>query len=307
MVYDASSDLSAFIMKATLSEITKQGYIERIRQLEKILDKPLFTIIKDAAASIKRIQSVYKVNTSLKSYLSVILSLFRHVPGLKEQLAKPYEAWSEAFKAADKAVEDRYKQNAPTERQEQGYLPWAEIVAKHATLKKGTEDRLLLGMYTLIYPLRADFNKVRLYTVVPKAPEANYIHMRKASCKLSLSEYKTSTKHGVFEKELPTPLCQDIRDSLGSRPRDYLFVMTNGAPYDKSKSFIHYANRAFERIFDRPLTISLLRHSFISSLDFNTLTVAEKEAIAGEMLHTTRLQDQYRLIFAGSPQLKSAL
>lgn len=297
VTYDIETDFAAFIQKTSLSDITKQGYTERIRQLEKILDKPLFAIIKDAHASIKRIQEVYKVNTSLKAYLSVILSIFRHVPGLKEQLSKPFEAWAEAFKVADKAVEERYKQNAPTDRQEKGYLQWADIVSKRATLKKGSEDRLLLAMYTLIYPLRADFNKVRLYDVVPKNPEANYIHTRKGGCKLFLTEYKTSAKHGTFEKELPAALCQDIRDSLDTRPRDYLFVMTNGMPYDKSKSFIHFANRTFERIFERPLTISLLRHSFISSLDFNTMTVAEKEAIAAEMLHTTRLQDQYRLIF----------
>lgn len=295
--YDASTDLVAFLRKTELSDITKQNYVERVRQLEKILAKPMFTIIKDAAASIKQIQEFYKVNTSLKSYLSVILSIFRHVPGLKEQLPKQFEAWSEAFKAADKSVEDRYKQNAPTKRQEEGYLPWEEIVAMRKELQRGSQERLLVAMYTLIYPLRADFNKVRLYTTVPKDHDANYIHMRKTGCKMFLNEYKTFAKHGTFEKELPAALCEEIHDSLTAEPRDYLFVNRKGKPYENSKAYIKFANHTFNTIFERPLTISLLRHSFISSLDFNVMTVAEKEAIAGEMLHTTRLQDQYRLIF----------
>jgi hypothetical protein len=33
------------------------------------------------------------------------------------------------------------------------------------------------------------------------------------------------------------------------------------------------------------------------TLDFNTLTIAEKERIASEMRHTIKIQDQYRLIF----------
>jgi len=52
-----------------------------------------------------------------------------------------------------------------------------------------------------------------------------------------------------------------------------------------------------KKLFNKPLTISLIRHSYINSLDFNKLSVIEKENIAKDMAHTVNTQDRYRLIF----------
>ena len=303
-LFDKTSDFSKVFGNLELSAVTKQNYIDRMKTLEKLFDSDMFTIIKDASKSIAVLKTAYKTETSLKAYLSLVLSLFRHVPDLKEQLLKQSKIWLEAFKETDKAVEERYKKNEPTERQTEGYVPYDKIVAKRDSLTKGSIERLLLGMYTHIYPLRGDFNQVRLYKTVPSKPEANYIHMGKQKCKLVLSEYKTSATHGVFEKELPPALCEEIHTSVEKCPRDYLFVTSDRTPFEKARSYVTFANRIFAKLFKCPLTISLIRHSFISTLDFNTLTIAEKEAIATEMRHTTRLQDQYRLIFKGEKELQ---
>lgn len=295
--YSRESRLTDYLANAELSALTKQNYIDRIRALEKLADKSIFDIVKEAAASIELIRKTYPLDTTRKMYSSVVLSLFRHVPGLKIQLSKAYILWTEAFKEHDQAVEDRYKTNAPTDKQKAGYVPYAEIKAKRFDLPAGSMERLLLALYTDIYPLRADFNKVRLYKSLPSSLEPNYIHLKKNGCKLYLNEYKTANKHGTYEKELPASLCEEIHDSLEKTPREWLFVNANKEPFELSNSFTHYVNKLLKKIFQRPLTISLIRHSFISTLDFNTLTIAEKEQIAKEMTHTTRLQDQYRLIF----------
>jgi hypothetical protein len=292
------SPLTDYLLKTNLSPLTKQNYIDRIHQLEKLLDHSILDIIKNAENSIMVIRKTYPLDTTRKMYITVIMSLFRHVPHLKEQYNKAFMIWSSAFKDHDKAIEEKYKMNEPSEKQKAGYVAYDEIKEKRFTLPKGSIDRLILAFYTDIYPLRADFNRVRLYKTVPESHEPNYIHMRKAgACKLYLNEYKTYAKHGTFEKELPATLCQEIYDSLEENPRDWLFINANKEPFDLSNSFIHYINNRLKRIFGKPLTISLIRHSFISTLDFNKLTIAEKEIIAKEMTHTIRLQDQYRLIF----------
>lgn len=295
--YNSDSDFSAILLKTSLSDLTKQNYIDRLHHLEKSFDKSIFDIIKQAETSIRKIKELYDLDTTRKTYLSVILSVFRYAPGLKEQLPKQFILWSNALKKSDEAVENRYKKNAPSDKQKDGYVPYEEIKQKRFTLKEGSDERLLLAMYTDIYPLRADFNKVRLYKTLPAKHEPNYIHMKKTGCKLVLNEYKTASKHGKYEKELPDTLCEEIHTSLTLKPRDYLFVNINKEPFELSNSFTHYANRILKKLFDKPLTISLIRHSFISTLDFNKLTIEEKEQIASEMCHTTKLQDQYRLIF----------
>jgi len=288
-------DLTEYLQKADLSPATKNSYIERIRQLERLFEKPIHLIIKEAP--IKKLRTTYPMDTTYKMYLTVILSLFRHAPHLKEEFAKQHAQWVNAFTEADKAIEERYKTNAPTEKQTNGYVPYQEIIQKRDTLRKGSNERLILAMYTYIKPLRADFNQIRLYKTLPKNHEPNYIHMKKTGCTLFLNEYKTAKTHGTYEKELPKELCQEINDSLEINPRDYLFETTDHKPFDKTNSFNKYVNRTLQRIFNKPLTISLIRHAFIATLDFNTLTIKEKEEIAKEMCHTLRLQDQYRLIF----------
>lgn len=296
-VFDKTYDFSKVFCNLDLSPVTKESYLDRMRALEKLFNTDMFSIIKDASKSIKILKATYKNEKSLKMYLSLVLSLFRHLPDLKAQLTKSSELWAQAFKETDQAVEEQYKQNKPSDRQLEGYVPFDEIKAKRDSLQKGSIERLLLGMYTHILPLRGDFNKIRLYKSVPTKPEANYIHMTKQKCKLVLTEYKTSATHGTYEKDLPAPLCEEVHESLEKHPRDYLFVTSDRTPFENARSYVKFANRIFAKLFGKPLTISLIRHSFISTLDFNTLTIAEKEAIATDMRHTTRLQDQYRLIF----------
>jgi len=296
--FGPDSDLYQIIRDAPVAETSRTVYAERLQWIERLIGKSLFDAIEDAPASIKKLKAHYKQATTLKGVLSAVLAVFRHSPDFKVQLAKAHQQWYEAFSAADKEVEERYKKNQPSEKQAAGYVPFAEIVAKREELEKGSDERLLLAMYTHILPLRADYNRVRLYKDgVPAKPEPNHIVMKKTGCVLHLNEYKTSAKHGEFVKQLPDALCEEIHASLKNYPREWLFVKRGGGPFDSANSFIHYASRTFLRLFKKPLTISLVRHSFINTLDFNTLTIEQKEAIAEEMRHTTRLQDQYRLIF----------
>jgi len=298
-VCSPETDFIGIIEGSELSPVTKTGYCNRIRYMCASLKADFFSIVKDYKKSIAWIEANYENATSKKTYLSTALSAFRHCEGLKEQLPAAYKAWFDAFSRMDKAVEERYKRNEPSEKQAEGYVPFGDIEKKRDELEEGTEERLLLGMYTWIYPLRADFNYVRIYSgaTVPSHHVPNYLHMATKGCTLVLSEYKTSSTHGVFKKVLPDVLCKEIRASLDKRPREWLFVTSDGKPFEKANSYNRYANRMLARLFGKPLTLSLIRHSFIDTLDFNKLTIAEKEEIALEMRHTTRMQDQYRLIF----------
>ena len=240
--------------------------------------------------------------------------MFRHNEGLKEQQAAAYQEWYAAFQEINGAIDERYKNNEPSARQKEGYVPYAEIVAKRDALPEGGDDRLLLSLYTYLPPLRCDFNRLRIYDADPAAASAlaaaaaepaelNYIVLpRRASgganvALLVLGEFKTRAHHAEpLRKELPEGLVEQLRLSVHARPRDWVFMDRSGGPYSPM-SYTKWANRALARLFGRPLTVSLIRHSFINTLDMNTLTIAEKEKIAHDMAHTVAVQDRYRLIF----------
>jgi hypothetical protein len=296
--FTARTDFLKPIMEAELSDVTRKIYLERWRVILQHHQVDIFTILTQPKKYIAWIKNTYESLATQKSYLSAVLAVFRHNVGMKEQRNKAYRDWYAAFQAIHDQIDERYKRNEPSSRQKEGYVPFEEVVKARDRLEKGTDERLLLSIYTHIPPLRADFNRVRLYegALPSSSREKNYIHLRDAKAILVLREFKTAGKMDDYEKELPQALVEEIEASVARHPRDYLFEDREHKPY-RASTFNKWANRILARIFGKNLTISLMRHSFINSLDFNKLTVAEKEAIARDMTHTVGTQDRYRLIF----------
>lgn len=299
--FNEKSPLLDGIMNANLSSTSKRVYLERLKVLMQQHTSDLYTIVTEPTKYIEWIHKTYESDQTRKSYLSGVLALFRHNPGLKDQEKQAYLAWYEAFQKVHERIEDRYKRNEPTEKQKAGYVPYDQVVAARDTLKKGSDERLLFSMYTYLPPLRCDFNRVRIFKGhVPDGDaekEPNYIVLANKDATLYLNEYKTKNKATApYEKKLPEALVQELKASLDERPRIWLFLDSNGNPFHP-KSYTKWANRIFARVLKKRMTISMIRHAYINSLDFNKITVAEKEAIARDMAHTVGTQDRYRLIF----------
>lgn len=301
--YDEESPLLEGIMKSTISSTSKRVYLERLKVLMQQHTVDLYTLVSEPKKYIEWIKTKYESDQTRKSYISGVLALFRHNPGLKEQEKEAYSAWYAAFKEVHERIEEKYKHNQPSERQKENYVPYSQIVAARDKLPKGSSERLLFAMYTYLPPLRCDFNRVRIYkghapsAEDDKEKEANYIVMTQKEAILYLNEYKTTSKSSsAYEKKLPEELVEEIKSSLQDNPRSWLFLDNNNQPFHP-KSYTKWANRIFARVLKKNMTISMIRHAFINSLDFNKITVAEKEAIAKDMAHTVGTQDRYRLIF----------
>lgn len=288
------------ISEAKLSEITKKTYLERLKFLLQNTKADLYDIISHPAKYIEWIKNHSASLQTQKSYISAILAVFKHTPHLKDKEKMHYYQWYYEFKKIHNIIDNRYKQNEPSQKQKDAYVPFSEIVAKRDTLTKGSKDRLLLSLYTYLPPLRSDFNRVYIYTTpAEKYEEDNYILLfENDNSYLVLNEYKTKKNNDKYEKKLPEDLIAEIRASLEKQPRNWLFIDRSGEAYN-SGSFTKWANRTLKILFKKALTISLIRHSFINNLDFNKLTVDAKEKIAKDMAHHITTQDRYRLIFNG--------
>lgn len=296
--YNTQSPFIDSIVNASLSPISKKIYLERLRKMMQVMEKDIFTLVTKPKQTIAWIRETYPSLQTQKSYVSAILAVFRHNEGLKDQEKQAYDEWYAMFQGVHKEIDERYRRNEPTDRQKEAFVPFADIVRARDTLQKGSAERLLFSMYTYIPPLRCDFNKLRIYhQMVPSNnTEKNYILLKGAESKLVLNEFKTERKSQGYEKLLGEELLKEIEASLENDPRTWLFMDRNGQPYS-AKSYTQWANRVFAKVLHKPMTVSLIRHSYINSLDFNTLTVAQKEEIAKDMAHTVGTQDRYRLIF----------
>lgn len=204
--YGATSDLLKAIIDAELSQVSKKVYIERLRTMVREFDTTVYWIIIHPDEVLKWIAKKSDVLSTQKSYIISVMAVFKHNDGLKAQLDKYYQIWFKKFTEIDEAITKRYKTNEPSERQLNAYVAFRDIVKKRDSLESGTMDKLLLGFYTHIRPLRADFNAVFLYGVgegmggvLPKNEkdrEANYIVVENATkAKLVLHEFKTQRSH----------------------------------------------------------------------------------------------------------------
>lgn len=302
------SEIEAAVLAADLSPVSKTNYTARFRGLKKMFPgQPLEYFIKNPTVVYNKICSTYTSVQTRKALISAVLTMFRYNPRLKESCSRFYDMWRNYFDRTHQQGEVKFRDNKPSERQIEAHVPWDEIISKRDGLDKSSVAYLFLCMHTMIPPIRADLNEVAIFvgskpTVSQTKSVANYMLVsdptRQCKITLVLSEFKTSgkrTKH--YEKVLPPQLCSVVRQSLIHQPRKYLFVSPrSGQPFD-GKSYSNYINRLLLKIFQKPLTISTIRHSFISHLDHDKLTTGEKQDLADDMMHSPLMFDKYRLLF----------
>ena len=96
-----------------------------------------------------------------------------------------------------------------------------------------------------------------------------------------LREFKTQDrKHPVlYTRSLGFELTRELRASLEKDPRTFLFTESNTSkPYTHS-ALAMYARRTLQKLFGKPCTLTLLRHSYISHmLAYGQLTIREPRA-----------------------------
>ena len=189
---------------------------------------------------------------TLKALLDSLIALLKHSTELREKFPTARGDMNQLYERVTKAAGDRYENNQPTERQKAAYVTWADVVAKRdeflatsARSSPGSIDAVLIAVYTLLPPMRADLGRVRIYKVPgdPVPADASLVEPNHLvwtlpsptppsseasggthSMRLVLSEYKTAAKKGLHEADLPAPLVDVLVRSLSARPRQHLVV-----------------------------------------------------------------------------------
>jgi hypothetical protein len=212
------------------------------------------------------------------------------------------------------SIRDKYKQlrhensaeinqrrisNKPTEIQLQKagtYLKYSDIVAKRDSLEDGDINKLLLGFYTHIPPVRADYFATEIINIGETPQEPNYITIcDKQTSKLVITDFKTKQRYGSIEHTLPPLLHRQLFISLHKHPRRYLFVNRYDKPFTRP-AFSQWAHERLTTLFQKELTLTIIRHLFVSTLDFN-MSADKLKMIGDKMGHSLGLQKTYQWNF----------
>lgn len=288
------------IKNATLSKHSIRQYTSKLMTLVDVTKHDIEWIIDHPDDVFKAIQVHFDAAQTRKAYMAAILALFKHFKDLKTSKKTQYVKYYNYYKEVYEEVRDKYRSGMPSDKQKEAYVPWEEVLAKREELAKdqfGSKHHLLLSMYTYIPPLRQDFLNIKLVPKMPfgaKAAKGNFIVLKKSESTIVLNDFKTAKAYKHFEKKLPDELHAIIHKSLSLQPRDYLFVDSEGNPYQKDDSYYKFVSRALHEIFKRPTTVNTLRHSFIIFERKQDRTPGEEEDTARDMLHSVAEKNLYR-------------
>lgn len=294
---------------------TLESYRSSLRTLQAVMEgahgergrtPPLTWIACNPRTVLRRLLAEYSNDGTRRRFVAAVRALFKHNPALTETNPTCALRWGRALESLNALHKERAESGEPSEREREAWVPWKEVLRAERRLAEedpGGPDHLLLAMYCLMEPLRQNFGNVRIYGTHPPAETAAPNHLillrnneagGAGRAFLVLNDYKTSKRYGTFKRELPPPLVRILFKSLEAHPRRYLFVDRSGNPYEKQNSFTQHSNRTLERIFGRKVTVSLLRHAFISNLDFNEEPPSSLFQKARNMTHSIAMQQLYR-------------
>jgi hypothetical protein len=268
--------------------------------------KSIIHIILDKKQAIDILtSSLDKVtNTNLHGYYSSIIAFIEvntQLPKLfnKTLLENILQDWIKLRKENESPIVEQRLQNKPTKTQSSKggvNITFDDIIKKRDSLKYASPERLLLGFYTYLPPVRTDYFATQIVTLKQKPTQQNYIRLlTPTQSRCVLRDFKTKNKYKRIENDLPPELHSELEASLKEKPRDYLFVNISGEPFTRN-SFCVWSKRILSKLFNTQMTLVIIRHLFISTIDFNKMTDVELTDLGNKMGHSLTTQRTYRWI-----------
>ena len=301
----------SFFTTSKLSSATIQLYNTRISKwLEIIPQNSIEYIILFPRRAIQHLVNHLKsretqegnaicTRANIRNYITSIVAVLRyssHVfPQLPERISY-HSMWSSIIREVAKPIHDRQIQERPTEKQERrggSKLSFTDLVTKRNEGNLSMYQRLLLAMYTIIYPVRADYYSTEIIQGDAESNYPNYIRIRDSTTELVIRDFKTARFFPVIHyPQIPKELHDIITASLKEKPRQFLFESSDGNPYTRNR-FSQWASATLKCIFGVELNLTMLRHQFISSLSMD-MPLEELQQIGNLMGHSIARQRLYK-------------
>jgi len=157
-----------------------------------------------------------------------------------------------------------------------------------------------------VTPKRADLGNVHLVKRKPADHDNKNYLLLNSTPTLVINLHKTASTHGPIIDKLSSEYADILRDSLKRYPREYLFISTQGGPYELNNSYTQFVRNTFGDLFDgRKLGVSLWRHVYVSEkVDFNAMQ--HNEIIESAQKMGTSVMQQM-MVYKYTPDEKAKL
>jgi hypothetical protein len=263
-----------------LSKNTLRSYTSSLRKIQDALDDDY-----TAQQAVEYLEKEVPNPNSRRVYLSALLWHYKE--------GDSYGVVRKAFdKARLEANQQTKKQELPEARKEK-FLSWDEVLKAYEKAdeeyKAGRitlEQFVLLSCYVLTPPVRADYAEMEIVKRYPKQQEKkNYAVLRKTKPVFIFNDYKTAGTYGSVELPIPKPLA-GLLTGLSA---------TQNVVFKGNRNTLSHALRnLFIQLTGKATGIGLLRHAYITKFYESNPSIAQKERVANQMLHSYTTGEMYR-------------
>ena len=284
-----------YFSSSTLAPSSKKLYNTAIHKwLAFTPHSNILKLISSPSQSMNYLQQYLPTNTPANRhiFISAICHLLKQ-PHISSQLPS-YDfssSWNSLLNINAEPIQRRKESHLPTEAQSKklgASLSFDRVCEVRDNLPDSSIVKLLISFYTLIPSLRADLFSVPILSPTDSTDAPNFIVLSDSSASLTVSDFKSKkTYNKIHHPSLPSELVRLLKISLNETPRNFLF-------FDHSRSaFSSWATRKLSSVFGGRVTLTLLRHIYVSSIDFK-MPVSELSKIGSLMGHSLATQKTYK-------------
>jgi integrase len=281
-----------------MSEYTSATYKRSLETLRKGLGAGdgLSFLTNDTKKVIDWIESSkYAMNTKKLFYITIVATL-------KKTTVQPEEAIA-AYRVKMDELNKKSKEQQMAQKlspaEEGKFVQWPDIMKCfndkiRPAVKDVTtfQEYLIAALYCLTPPVRLDYANMRIVTKKPEKPEGNYLVMDDKPYFL-FTQYKTAAKYGEQVNPVPQKLLTIIYEWLAMVDSEWLLINSKGQPmteWQLGQTII----KVFEKHLGKPVGASMLRHSYVSHVRENELSIKKSNNLASAMMHSPHMNQTYR-------------
>lgn len=284
--------------RPNLSLSSYRTYTSILRNLLNKLDTKDLNIFKNEPEKVIKILKDTDANKR-KTILSAII-VFIEKDASKQTIKKYRDIMIEDVETYKKEQETQEK----TDKQKENWMSYDEVLKVYNELKNDTkhlfkktnkltneefqqiQNFVILSCMILIPPRRLlDWTEMKVKNINESTD--NYIKDNKI---FVFNKYKTSKFYGSQEVEIPIKLRNILKKWLKINTNDFLFIDRHNR-----KLYPTTLNQRLNRIFDRNLGVSMLRHIYISDNVLKDIPKLDNlKKIAKDMGHSTGEQILYK-------------
>ena len=247
---------------------------------------------------IQYIQNLKFANSTKKTYLCAIINHYRNDAILNKNLSQLNDYFSVLRGLADKKAESQ----TLTDAQKANFVTWEDIQANQKAWASEVDwagdistirDFVIMSLYTLNDPVRADYGRMRVayHKPIPVDSEDNWLvwGKTKKSRVFVFNDYKTSAVYGKVKIPVSLPLQEVLEKWFAvDIPHDFILSGTY-----TPNALVKRLRVITERRLGKKVGINIFRHSRVTHELEGQKTILEKKPLAMNMLHSTATQEKY--------------